>query len=687
MATEKEEVIITFTIDQGEAEKNLLAVNKAILSNKEAISELTKAYKAGNITQDEYVKESLRIQQNLKQEKQLSQDLTKAITAQAGSIEALKQKNSELIKERNKLDVTSASNRQKIEELNKAIDKNSALIEKNSSKFEKQKFNIGNYASALDNFVPGVAKVSSTVTGLTGSLGGTIDAISKTGLSLQTLNTVPVVALVSSFIAVFDLLKTSAEAAGKEFLKNYTYIQDQQKALEGLTKATNNYVESIKQENELLAEIGGKEQQIIGNDQKANVLQINAQEKKIDLLKQEIVLLTNRNKFLDDAKNGTITEEQFNAQLSKQLSIQKAIDESGKTEKQYIDDKKKELEEEQKILTTLQNKDTVLGVRISNQRDKEKKDLDEIINKEKEREAIFKAQAEDFVNLKDQEALDKYQNNVTPETFAETSKSQETPTELDTSTGKRRTFLESLPGSEEYLKDQKEFVKVLADVIGPEKAKIYAEDAKLFIDFEKKKTDAQAEEQRKRNQLQQLSLQAAGSVFKGLSTLAEKHSDEQKELALIGIAFDTASAIVGGIAASQDVGYPANLVATATTIATILGDVAQAKAIIDGSGYSEGGYTGAGGKYEPAGIVHKGEVVWSQRDVALAGGANYVNAMRPTFKGYADGGIVTSNLTKEVNASVIQANAIKDLPPPEVSVYEITKHQNRVKVKQQIATL
>ena len=55
-------------------------------------------------------------------------------------------------------------------------------------------------------------------------------------------------------------------------------------------------------------------------------------------------------------------------------------------------------------------------------------------------------------------------------------------------------------------------------------------------------------------------------------------------------------------------------------------------------GYSSGGYTGAGGKYEPAGIVHKGEVVWSQEDIARAGGIARAEQMR--LRGYANGGIV-----------------------------------------------
>lgn len=59
-------------------------------------------------------------------------------------------------------------------------------------------------------------------------------------------------------------------------------------------------------------------------------------------------------------------------------------------------------------------------------------------------------------------------------------------------------------------------------------------------------------------------------------------------------------------------------------------------------GMASGGYTGDGGKYQPAGIVHKGEVVWNQEDVRAAGGPRAANAMRPT-SGYAGGGIVGMN--------------------------------------------
>ncbi|MFG1417012.1 tape measure protein [Xanthobacter sp. V0B-10] len=61
---------------------------------------------------------------------------------------------------------------------------------------------------------------------------------------------------------------------------------------------------------------------------------------------------------------------------------------------------------------------------------------------------------------------------------------------------------------------------------------------------------------------------------------------------------------------------------------------------LSGGGFADGGYTGSGGKNDPAGVVHRGEVVWSQDDIRRAGGVAVVEAMRRGRKGYAGGGPV-----------------------------------------------
>lgn len=60
--------------------------------------------------------------------------------------------------------------------------------------------------------------------------------------------------------------------------------------------------------------------------------------------------------------------------------------------------------------------------------------------------------------------------------------------------------------------------------------------------------------------------------------------------------------------------------------------------------WAEGGYTGDGGKYEPAGIVHKGEGVLSQEDIASIGGPSAFMQLLATIRGrrgrgYSSGGL------------------------------------------------
>ena len=57
------------------------------------------------------------------------------------------------------------------------------------------------------------------------------------------------------------------------------------------------------------------------------------------------------------------------------------------------------------------------------------------------------------------------------------------------------------------------------------------------------------------------------------------------------------------------------------------------------AGFANGGYTGPGGKYQPAGIVHAGEYVFTKEQTRRAGVGNLA-AMASALDGYAKGGIV-----------------------------------------------
>ncbi|SOE48104.1 Phage tail length tape-measure protein 1 [Orrella dioscoreae] len=65
--------------------------------------------------------------------------------------------------------------------------------------------------------------------------------------------------------------------------------------------------------------------------------------------------------------------------------------------------------------------------------------------------------------------------------------------------------------------------------------------------------------------------------------------------------------------------------------------------LLDNIQFDSGGYTGDGGRYEPAGIVHRGEGVLNQDEIRALGGERGFNALRRAIRtGHAAGGIAGS---------------------------------------------
>lgn len=125
-----------------------------------------------------------------------------------------------------------------------------------------------------------------------------------------------------------------------------------------------------------------------------------------------------------------------------------------------------------------------------------------------------------------------------------------------------------------------------------------------------------------------------GQMMGSLTSIFGSMFGEQSKAYKIMFAADKAYAIAAaGIAIQQSiakaasVGFPANIPLIASAIAQGASIIANIRAIKD-QGFADGGYTGSGGKYQPAGIVHKGEVVWSQEDIKRWGGVGLVEKMR-----------------------------------------------------------
>ncbi|MEJ7880320.1 tape measure protein [Acinetobacter baumannii] len=125
-----------------------------------------------------------------------------------------------------------------------------------------------------------------------------------------------------------------------------------------------------------------------------------------------------------------------------------------------------------------------------------------------------------------------------------------------------------------------------------------------------------------------------GQMMGSLTSMFGSMFGEQSKAYKIMFAADKAYAIAAAgiaiqqnIAAASKAGFPLNLPLIAGAVAQGASIIANIRAIKD-QGFADGGYTGSGGKYEPAGIVHKGEVVWSQEDIRRWGGVGLVENMR-----------------------------------------------------------
>ncbi|EEB61222.1 tail tape measure protein [Pseudomonas syringae pv. tomato T1] len=75
---------------------------------------------------------------------------------------------------------------------------------------------------------------------------------------------------------------------------------------------------------------------------------------------------------------------------------------------------------------------------------------------------------------------------------------------------------------------------------------------------------------------------------------------------------------------------------------------------ISQSGFSSGGYTGDGGKFEPKGVVHGGEFVVKKEVVSQPGAREFLERMNASTKGYADGGYVGKAATTASSSSAQQ---------------------------------
>ncbi|HDU4124949.1 TPA: phage tail length tape measure family protein [Klebsiella pneumoniae subsp. pneumoniae] len=112
---------------------------------------------------------------------------------------------------------------------------------------------------------------------------------------------------------------------------------------------------------------------------------------------------------------------------------------------------------------------------------------------------------------------------------------------------------------------------------------------------------------------------ATQSLFDSTAEIMRTGFGEQSAIYKVAFAASKAFAIADSMVKIQQAiasgavsaPYPANIIAMASIAAQTASIVSNIQAVSD-VGFASGGYTGPGGKYQPAGIVHKGEYVFDQ---------------------------------------------------------------------------
>lgn len=145
--------------------------------------------------------------------------------------------------------------------------------------------------------------------------------------------------------------------------------------------------------------------------------------------------------------------------------------------------------------------------------------------------------------------------------------------------------------------------------------------------------------------MQRAGEQIFDSIFGGVDAVAEGASQGAAMAATVTPAITGAGAAAGASMAASITA--AGAAAGASMAAAIAGANITKFPLFD-----QGGYTGPGGVKQAAGIVHRGEVVFSQKDVARHGGPGAVEALRRGMPGYAQGGVVGRSVIPGVNAAV-----------------------------------
>jgi len=688
MATEKEEIILEVKVDQAQAEKDLLKVERAILANKDALNDLSKAYKSGTITQDEFIEESIRLQANQKKEQDQKRQLLKLIETESNSRNALKLRVSQLTQEYDNLNRKTVEGARRADELEKELKSLNSEITHTSKSAGLFKDQIGNYPEAFGDAVKSINVYGVSVGDLASRLTSLINPVTASVAAIGLLTTA-----YANSAAGADTLRRSqnslqaglavatndvGNSSGGNFFSRQLRKLDPGVAVANLTNATRAQAEAAKART--------KEAAFELNYQYFLTKEL---QKQIGLNKDREREAENFRRIRDDSDRSY--EERLDAIQGVQKSLA-GID----TETVYLlQEKIKSIRSYAELTGQIRNNeitDPELNLQVIDLKNEIADKQEEINGKLTENVAAERAIKEEIQKAAQEaenfrEELNKIAKYSPPAVIQKQLTDEEIIAQASGET-KKSTKAEPLaaPTSEELdlLSDQYAKALEASDEYYVQRMQRDAEYRKWWDEYQAALTASQKEEEKNR-------YESFSSFFSALSGLFGEATAQRKVFALASIGIDTAEAISALVASSEE--NPTNAVTFGAAgiaqyiagLARILSNIAAAKQYLN---FWDGGYTGPGGKYEFAGYVHKGEYVAPQHVMNRPEAGPHIAALENMrLKGYADGGLVTSTATSEVNTQLMTMNAIKNMPQPVLVLEEFNRANNRLLIKENNSAL
>lgn len=595
------------------------------------------------------------------------------------SIESLTKANKELREERKKVDIQSAEGQKRIQSINAQIDKNTDKIKNNVSALEKQKINIGNYKSALDGVNPAFGKLAQGLeTGASGFKAMTLQALAFIAT--------PIGAIIAALVAVFALLSTA--------LSKNDALMDK---LEDVTNAVSVVFEVLLGRvamlgEALLALFNGDIDKAI--DLTGQAFSGLADEIENAVKQQQLFLDASRD--LEDAQRALRIETSKTENEIKRLVV--ASKNRNLTLDQQEDYLQRALKLEEDLVRTredLARRDLVITARRLRS-DKEFQQqsgetFDDYLNRLLESSKLAPAELDEIAGKV--EALEQargsslaFQEKISNQLAANAEKRAEALKKQNEALAEqaaleaanRRAANQVAQTTEDPLIGAFETQAELRIDINKHMNETIAANNKKFTDEELERARKAAEIEA---QIQRGKLAIISNTVGQAADIFEEDTTAHKALASAQALINTYLAATAAFASGSKINIAFGIASAAVATAAGLASVAK----INGIEFAEGGYTGDGGKYQPAGVVHKGEYVVPQSVMKNSAAAYHVGALEGMRRGYADGGLVRNAVSQPINAQFELANIMKNLPPGEISVKEVTKVQKRIKVKENIS--